>query len=462
MTDQKMTEDPDSEQIRISLVLSKSCNDRSLEVPADPIAVPSTTRKKGLSAIINHLLDRNISNNDDGNDSDSERSDDDEEKLPAIPFDFLLNNKLLRMSVEAAARREGLSLEQAVEIQYFPARQAPEEEGESESLPEWISAMSSSSDLLWTGNCDGSIRLFSPANEKGSLIQTDVVKAHSGPIKCLSSSTSHDNVDSTIVATGSMDQTLLTHSYETGGKLVLHTVYTGGHTSSINSVRLLCDKSGVTMASGDWDGGLCIWKVPSDTNESAKPREKRRKGSSDANDAVREASPFYCFKAHSNNISGISWSSESSNTIITSSWDHSIKTWDVESQNNILTLNGSKVVTALGRCHNSDVVATGHPDCTVRLWDMRSSSKNEGNVFDNTLRPSHRSWISAVEWSPVDPFVMASTSHDGSVKVWDIRSSVPLHTIKAHAKGSKALCLSFTEKAIFSGGSDCIVKQFRF
>lgn len=327
---------------------------------------------------------------------------------------------------------------------------------------------SSSSDLLWTGNCDGSIRLFSQANEKGSLIQTDVVKAHSGPIKCLSSCTSHDNVNSTMVATGSMDQTLLTHSYETGGKLVLHTVYTGGHTSSINSVRLLSDKSGVTMASGDWDGGLCIWKVPSeDKNESsAKPKEKRRKGSSDDannNDSgVSEATPFYCFKAHSSNISGISWSNDSSNTIITSSWDHSIKTWDVESQNNILTLNGSKVVTSLGRCHNSDVVATGHPDCTVRLWDMRSSSKNEANVFDNTLRPSHRSWISAVEWSPVDPFVMASTSHDGSVKVWDIRSSVPLHTIKAHAKGSKALCLSFTEKAIFSGGSDCIVKQYRF
>ena len=59
----------------------------------------------------------------------------------------------------------------------------------------------------------------------------------------------------------------------------------------------------------------------------------------------------------------------------------------MESQNEILALNGSKVVTSLGRCHNSNVVATGHPDCCVRLWDMRINKGGEGNLFDGTLRP---------------------------------------------------------------------------
>ncbi len=75
---------------------------------------------------------------------------------------------------------------------------------------------------------------------------------------------------------------------------------------------------------------------------------------------------------------------------------------------------------------------------------------------------SHKSWISGVEWSPVDPYVLASSSHDGSIKVWDIRSSIPLHTVQAHTKGSKALCLSFIDGAIFSGGSDCVVKKYKF
>ena len=67
-----------------------------------------------------------------------------------------------------------------------------------------------------------------------------------------------------------------------------------------------------------------------------------------------------------------------------------------------------------------------------------------------------------MEWSPNDPFVLASSSHDGSVKVWDIRSSLPLHTIRAHSKGSKSLCLAFATNTIFSGGSDCIIKKYKF
>jgi WD40 repeat protein len=141
------------------------------------------------------------------------------------------------------------------------------------------------------------------------------------------------------------------------------------------------------MASGDWDGAICFWKVPQiGENLSSEPVGKKRKGAS-TDRTVQDISPTYYFKAHSNNISGIAWGYQSSNTLLTSSWDHSIKSWDVENQNNILTLNGAKVATCLGRCHNSDVVATGHPDCTVRLWDMRSNSKNEGNVFDGSLRP---------------------------------------------------------------------------
>lgn len=74
---------------------------------------------------------------------------------------------------------------------------------------------------------------------------------------------------------------------------------------------------------------------------------------------------------------------------------------------------------------------------------------------------SHKAWVSSVRWSPSDPFVLASTSHDGSLKVWDIRSSLPLHTVKAVSKkGEKALCLAFGDGNIYSGGSDCVVKQF--
>merc|ERR1712003_419409 len=88
-----------------------------------------------------------------------------------------------------------------------------------------------------------------------------------------------------------------------------------------------------------------------------------------------------------------------------------------------------------------------------------SGSSSTG--IDKSLRQSHKSWVSGVRWSPTDPFVLASTSHDGTLKVWDIRSSIPLHTIRAvNKKGEKALCLAFGDGILYSGGSDCVVKQF--
>jgi ribosome biogenesis protein len=175
-------------------------------------------------------------------------------------------------------------------------------------------------------------------------------------------------------------------------------------------------------------------------------------------------------RAHAQMISGISWGnhnrSSSSNHLISGSWDHSLKLWDVEKQNCLLTLNGSRVVACLDTSYHSEgVVATGHPDCTIRLWDMRvnDDSKASAIITDHTFRPSHQAWVSAVKWNPTNAYQLASTSHDGTVKVWDIRSSNPLSTVRAFGKLEKGLSLLWEEdaKMIFAGGSDCIIKQLQ-
>ena len=162
-------------KLRISLVLSPSYvrgreNDLrvdALRLPADPIAVPATIRKRGLSAVVNHLLDRRVPTENDDDDDDDD--DDDEDKLPAIPFDFLLNDKLLRLPLDSAARKEGLSTERALVVQYFPARPPPSRVGgeETEALPDWITAMDyrcrrqdGVGGTLFVGGADGIVRTF--------------------------------------------------------------------------------------------------------------------------------------------------------------------------------------------------------------------------------------------------------------------------------------------------------------
>ena len=423
-------------KLRISLILSPSYvrgreNDRrvdALHLPADPIAVPATIRKRGLSAVVNHLLDRRVPRENDDDDDDEDEDDDD--MLPAIPFDFLLNDRLLRLPLDSAARKEGLSTERALVVHYFPARPPPSRVGgeETEALPDWITAMDyhrrrddgvGVGGTLFAGGADGIVRTF--ASGGGLLRRTCSASAHAGPIQCLvvSPSTPHEDGDALLVATGSMDQTLVTHVHrrvrredeegDDDGKegatttttiMGLHAVYSGGHANSVGSVALSGD--GATMASGDWDGGLSLWSVPRGGGEAdaaaddiVDPRKKRRRGGAvvggddgGGGGGVREVRPLASIRAHSSNVSGLAWCHGSKTSLITGSWDHGLKVYDVNRMDCVLTLNGSRVVSTMGRCSNSNVVATGSPDCTVRLWDMRTNGGGGGgNVgMDKSLR----------------------------------------------------------------------------
>eukprot|EP00592_Proboscia_alata_P008511 CAMPEP_0194361596 /NCGR_PEP_ID=MMETSP0174-20130528/9139_1 /TAXON_ID=216777 /ORGANISM="Proboscia alata, Strain PI-D3" /LENGTH=495 /DNA_ID=CAMNT_0039133865 /DNA_START=49 /DNA_END=1536 /DNA_ORIENTATION=- len=481
------SDEEDAEQIRITLTPASGIEETDLHWKLTggvvPITVPADIRRRGLSVVVNHLLGRTA-------DSD-EQSDDEEEtkeKLAPIPFDFLLNGRLLRMGLETVAKRDGLSLEEALEIVYFPAVSAPQGSGSSEEMPDWISCLvgvggnggTGGGSGVCTGGYDGSIRWMEKCVEMASVV------AHAGPIKCLAV-----DVHSTTIATGSIDQTLVTHTYNPQTReLGLHAVYSGGHSNSIESVALANTSSTsekTLLASGDWMGGLCLWEVPrGDTAAESAPTKKAKTATNSTATAVREVQPTASWKAHASSISHLCYTHDSSPTsskLISSSWDHSLKVWDVERQDCILTLNGNRVVSAMDRCSNSDVVATGHPDCTMRLWDMRTQSggggEKEGStgVSEKTFRPSHKSWISALQWSPTDPFILATNSHDGILKLWDIRSSVPLHSTRAHEKGEKGLCLAFDASGsnttdgdgeskgthgIYTGGSDCVVKHYRF
>jgi ribosome biogenesis protein YTM1 len=505
------------EQIRISFRLDPSVKDASLQVPKESIAVPANIRRTALSTVINHLLDRHVDDDDEDDDNEPDESDGDEDskKLQAISFDFLIGNsssnnqQLLRTSVQTAAKRLGLSLERDIILTYFPALQAPELANSSPKIPDWISCMSSLSTsseksdrtiLLCTGSYDGNVRVYntttlSKTKDVSSLEPIASLLAHQGPIKCLALTTSNDeeNHESFWIATGSLDQTLVVQQYHAENKsqrLIMHCQE--GHTSSIGSVAFPRQGDGkpLTLASGDWDGGLCIWDLQSHINlgnnnpaEELPPRGKKQKSTSGIGGKHQEepasitATPKFAIQAHASQISGMCWNSSTADSLITGSWDHSLKVWQVERQDCVLTLNGSRVVTCLDVLVQSpSVVVTGHPDCTIRLWDVRNpqqqqadAGKDDGTslvVSDNTtLKPSHKAWITQVQWSRQNPYQLASTSHDGTLKLWDIRSTLPLSTVRVVTnQQEKALCLCYEDtkdrSAIFTGGTDGIVNQY--
>lgn len=45
---------------------------------------------------------------------------------------------------------------------------------------------------------------------------------------------------------------------------------------------------------------------------------------------------------------------------------------------------------------------------------------------------SHTDWILALAWSPASEYHLVSAGQDHSLKVWDTRSQLPLHTVDSH------------------------------
>mmetsp|Transcript_22558 Transcript_22558/g.36444 ORF Transcript_22558/g.36444 Transcript_22558/m.36444 type:complete len:516 (+) Transcript_22558:67-1614(+) len=510
------SEEEGGAQVRVSLKLASSVLDRSLEVPSEPIAVPADIGRKGLSAVLNHLLGRSVKK-EKGSESDSsdDDSDDDEDadstKLPPLTFEFVLsgtNNRLLRKGVEKEARQHGLSLEEAISITYFPAANVPELSGEGETMPDWVSCLSTpynshgNGHVVFSGCYDGSIHVYKHnVMEDSSLTKVNFTSAATGPIKAMATTMitkgdgdSNDDAE-LFIASASLDHTLNIHTFHTKDASLQaygHCVPTENdalHSNAFTSLDFAATstQTKLLLAGGDGNGSISIWDVQNDDAVNEVVESKKRKSSTGKKGSTkREMTAMVSMDgAHSQLITGLSWGnhhrqsppSKASTHLVSGSWDHSIKLWDVEKQNCLLTLNGSRVVSCLDTSYHSEgVVATGHPDCTIRLWDVRvNNSKQSAIVTDNTFRPSHKAWVSAIQWSQSNAYQLASTSHDGTVKMWDIRSSNPLHTVRAFPKDEKGLCLLWESspspsgskngetayQTIYAGGTDCVIKQLR-
>jgi ribosome biogenesis protein YTM1 len=74
-------------------------------IPDGPISIPTKLNRMGLSEVINHLLNRNISQK----------------------FEFLINNRILRQSLSKILILLNISTEKVLTIEYFPAESFEDE-----------------------------------------------------------------------------------------------------------------------------------------------------------------------------------------------------------------------------------------------------------------------------------------------------------------------------------------------
>ncbi|KAJ1665719.1 ribosome biogenesis protein ytm1 [Coemansia sp. RSA 1813] len=394
-------------------------------VPDAPIVVPQQLQRYGLSEIVNHLLGTET----------------------PVPFDFLVDGQFLRESIASYLKTKNLSAENILTLEYVESMLPPTEIA-SYSHDDWISSVAASSASRFVvGSYDSVIRVW---NAQGEC--ENELRAHQSAVKSVTATRDSGRKGKIEFISGSQDQTAIAWGLK---EKELRPLYIArGHTGSIEAVAI--NPSKTHFVTGSTDATIRFWSlaVPKQSEADqiasgeAEPSSKKQKK---ANVNIKTKAAIGTLSGHVGPVTGVCFNGDQESQIFSGGWDHSMRTWDVASGVNLTTSLCDKVVLDVAYSTQSRLVATGHADRALRLWDPRSQ---DSTVVKLRLS-SHRGFVTGVAWAPSSAYMLASASHDSTVKVWDIRSRTPLYTVHAtndEDKGKKLLALDWHKSRLLAGG----------
>ncbi|KAG7381802.1 WD repeat-containing protein 12 [Phytophthora pseudosyringae] len=426
--------DEEGPQVRVKFVT----NDASIRVTETPFAVPTRLSRRGLSQVVNHLLAT----------GDEPR-----------PFDFLVDGLFLRSSLDKYLQTHGVSEEALLTLEYVEALPEPQKQNGSDH-PDWVSAVVALDDeLVATGCYDGVLRVYDAQGDcKAS------VKAHQGAIKAVSVSPSAGKSGEFVIATSGKDQLAQLWRYSTKSAKLSPMAALTGHLNSVDAVHM--HASGTRVVTGSWDNTVRVWQAPSGSEDSGEQRSaKKHKKTENGAGAVsfQQLEAEIVLVGHTSYVTGVAFRPKTSehdeDVVVSAGSDRTVRLWDLVTQSCSQSLVGNRAVSDLSMNANG-LILTAHPDHCVRLWDPRAQQSGE-SIVQRTFR-SHKEWVSSVAWHPDstnNEHMFVSGGYDGTAKVWDARSTIPLHTVSAH--DGKLLGLSWrnpgkdeSDVAFVTGGDD--------
>lgn len=126
------------------------------------------------------------------------------------------------------------------------------------------------------------------------------------------------------------------------------------------------------------------------------------------------------YLGHKNSVEDIQWSPTEPSVFISASSDKSIRIWDTRGR------SGPQIT--VDSAHNEDInviswnrnvaylLASGCDDGSFKVWDLRAI-KSSTTLANFTY---HKGPITSIEWAPHDESVVALSSADDQLTIWDL------------------------------------------
>ncbi|KAK9465436.1 WD40-repeat-containing domain protein [Lipomyces arxii] len=400
--------DGDSGQIRITL----TTRDASVAVPNVPLFVPLSLKRYGLSEVVNHLLA-------------TEKS---------IPFDFLINSKLLRESLHEYITHNGQSSEQTLAVEYTRSILPPTFLASYAHL-DWVSSVdviSNSPAPVLSGCYDGIVRTW---NLSGAVVSE--FGGHTAPVKAVKW------IDDRRLVSGGMDRSIRLWKVPVGDgneatfgegdepvAVASSRIFTG-HTSTVEDLAVNVRTS--RMLSAGADGLVALWttnykeapaaSVPVSSRE---PSGKRRRKA-----ALPSKGPISMLSSHTEAATGVIFDGNDPTVGYSASLDHTIKTWDLITGALVDTRSASYSLLTISQLPKLSLLVCGSSARHVTLHDPRAAE----SATSQTLH-GHSNFVVSLSPSPESDYMFASASHDGTVRVWDVRAQSSLYVITRDSKSS--------------------------
>lgn len=165
------------------------------------------------------------------------------------------------------------------------------------------------------------------------------------------------------------------------------------------------------IASCSDDGKVLIWKIPEDYSFHHYVDENE--------EVVDITEPVKVLLGHTRKVGLIEYHPCAENVLASSSLDYTVKIWNTETGEDVITLQHKDLVTSFAFNYNGSLLATTSRDKKIRIWDIRTGEIVSEGSGHTGAKPSRVTWLGNTDKIVTTGFSRLS---DRQVGVWDIHN----------------------------------------